>query len=244
MPQQQQSFEEKAKKILVVEDDADLADSIAMYLRMEGYEATVAGSALKCYVEADGSHFDLAILDLSLPDQDGLVLARYLRSNTRTIVLILTARTTLDDRRMGYEAGAHMFVAKPIDFAELADSIAYLLGTASGAGRSEEQAEQSNDAGNWQLLRVEAELVSPAGDRTRLTTKEWDLLVLLSERYNEVVPHERLLKALGYPLDEYGRRSVESILYRLRKKMAGTGGIPLRTFHGNGYGFMAPLVVS
>lgn len=240
MPEQQPKEENERKKILIVEDDADLAESIATYLALENYSVTVVGSAGKCYVAMEATAFRIAILDLSLPDQDGLVLARYLRSNTRTIVLMLSARSTLDDRRMGYEAGAHLFMAKPVDFAELASAVAKLIHTAS---EPDQAAPIEAAQGSWRLQQSDGNLISPAGEELHLTTKEWDLLKLLAMRNNEVVPRECLLKALGYPLDEYGHRSLESILYRLRKKGAATGGLPLRTSHGNGYGFMAPLVL-
>lgn len=243
MPEQLKTREEEPRKILVVEDDLDLGESIAKYLRLEGHLVTLVGTAGKCYVETDRTEFDLAILDLSLPDQDGLVLARYLRSNTRTTLLMLSARSTLDDRRMGYEAGAHLFVAKPVDFAELAGSVACLLGTRDASCREGTKPDGDVEEGGWQMRRTEGDLVSPSGERVRLTTKEWDLLELLAEHCNEVVPRERLVTAMGYAYDEYGQRSLESILYRLRRKTGPMGGTPLRTHHGSGYGFMAPLTV-
>jgi len=208
MAEQQPPTEKDALKLLIVEDDADLAQSLSMYMKLEGYAVTVVGTAGKCYVETDRMQFDLTILDLSLPDQDGLVLARYLRSNTRTLVLMLSARSTIDDRKMGYEAGAHLYIAKPVDLAELATSIATLISATSESLQAESRSDGEQEGG-WSLLRLENELVSPSGERTHLTTKEWELLKLLSESCNAAVPRKKLMTELEYPNTEYGHRALE-----------------------------------
>uniref|UniRef100_A4SD95 Two component transcriptional regulator, winged helix family n=1 Tax=Chlorobium phaeovibrioides (strain DSM 265 / 1930) TaxID=290318 RepID=A4SD95_CHLPM len=235
--------EKNGKSILIVEDDRDLAESMSIYLELEGYQVTTATNAISCYVELYNSTFDLALLDLSLPDQDGLVLVRYLRANTPTAIMALSARSTIDDRRMGYDAGAHVFIAKPVDFKELVQSIAALLDSMANDSQTREVAETEPQEEPWLMLRSDWDLVSPSGSHTHLTAKERDLIILFSARCNEMISREKILKALGYTNNEYGHRSLESILYRLRKKTSDTGTNPIKTFHGNGYGFMAPLVV-
>jgi len=235
--------EKNGKSILIVEDDRDLAESMNMYLELEGYQVTTATNAISCYVELYNSTFDLDLLDLSLPDQDGLILARYLRNNTQTAIMVLSARSTIEDRRMGYDAGAHVFIAKPVDFGELSGSIAALLDSMGKDSQTQQTAETEPQEERWLMLRSDWDLVSPSGAHARLTAKEWDLLVALSARCNKMVSRESILKTLGYTNNEYGHRSLESILYRLRKKTSDMGANPIKTFHGNGYGFMAPLVV-
>jgi len=113
----------------------------------------------------------------------------------------------------------------------------------TGTRAKTESRSDREQEGGWSLLRLESELVSHSGERTHLTTKEWELLKLLSENCNEAVPRKTLLTELEYPNTEYGHRALESILYRLRRKSAETGGLPLKTYHAGGYGFMAPLTV-
>lgn len=230
-------------RILIVEDDAHLAESLARYLGIEGYETVVAESAIKCYVSLDADPFDLVVLDLSLPDQDGLVLARYIRSNTNAAIIMLSARTAIDDRRMGYDAGAHLFLAKPIDFAEFTRSIEGTLHSRANEPQAVRTSAYEAIQESWVMLRGDWALMAPSGERAHLTSKEWDLLEVLSEESNEVVSREAILKTLGYPNNESGHHSLESTLYRLRKKTAEMGSQPIKTFHGNGYGFMAPLRV-
>lgn len=241
MPADDNTAEAQTLKILVVEDDADLGESIARYLKHEGHEVRVVGTAIKCYVALDASRFDLAVLDLSLPDQDGLILARYLRSNTRTAVLVLSARTTVEDRRMVYDAGAHLFIGKPVDFEQLGDAILHILDCAGEERDDNDPLPNEQHEGTWLMLQTDWDLVSPSGERAHLSAKEWDLMQVLANNANAVVSRESLVTALGYTHNEYGNRSLESILYRLRKKTAVMGNCPIKTYHGNGYGFMAPV---
>ncbi|MWV54397.1 response regulator transcription factor [Chlorobium phaeovibrioides] len=224
-----------SRGILIVEDDADLADSLAAYLRFDGYVVTVVGSAFACYRALGVTGYALAILDLSLPDQDGLVLAKYLRFNTSMRIIILTARTSIDDRAMGYDAGADEYFGKPVDFQEISAAVSRLL-MSSGA-------DDGVASHGWTLLNSTWELVSPMGDRYVLTSKEFSLVQALAVGIGVVVPHEELLRALGYTNDEYGRRSLETIMYRLRKKITQDDGIPIKTSHGSGYTFTAPLAL-
>ncbi|RTY39607.1 response regulator [Chlorobium phaeovibrioides] len=119
--------ERKGKSILIVDDDRDLAEGIAMYLEREGYQVTTVTEAISCYVAFHGASYDLTLIDPSLSDQDGLVLVRYLRINTRTAVMLFSARATIDDRRKAFGAGAHVFIPKPVAFGKRARAIADLL---------------------------------------------------------------------------------------------------------------------
>jgi len=232
-----------AKRIIIVEDDSDLRDSIIKYLRLKGYDVTGVGTALDFYAEVAADNYAVAILDLALPDQDGLVISQYIRSNTGMRILMLTARTSVEDRLAGYESGADVYLLKPVDFRELAASLENLF------GRLERDASSSitgnkMEKGYWRLNGEDWALESPEGDVMKMTSKEYQFLYALAEASGQIVSREELLKILGYALNESSNRSLESLVYRLRKKISPTLDTPIRTASGSGYTFTSPLQVS
>jgi DNA-binding response OmpR family regulator len=204
---------------------------------------TGVGTALDFYAEVAADNYAVAILDLALPDQDGLVISQYIRSNTGMRILMLTARTSVEDRLAGYESGADVYLLKPVDFRELAASLENLF------GRLERDASSSitgnkMEKGYWRLNGEDWALESPEGDVMKMTSKEYQFLYALAEASGQIVSREELLKILGYALNESSNRSLESLVYRLRKKISPTLDTPIRTASGSGYTFTSPLQVS
>ena len=109
--------------ILLVEDDTDLRESILRYLALAGLQAKGAASAKEFYLRLDQASFDVVILDIGLPDQSGFVLADYLRQNTGSGIIILTAHSAIQEKVQGYEAGADLYLVKPIEMEELSAAI-------------------------------------------------------------------------------------------------------------------------
>ncbi|KZK74265.1 MAG: transcriptional regulator [Pelodictyon luteolum] len=234
------------KKVLVVEDDCDLRESIIMYLQHHEVEVIGVGTAIDFYNEVKKGSYGLAILDISLPDQDGLVLARYLRANTRMRIIMLTARVALEDRLLGYESGADLYLSKPVDFRELLVSVQNLLTRFNDSHQGEltvETPPSELEADTWVLHRNSWELVLPDGATVQLTGKELEFLILLAGRHSGLVSRDRILQSLGYAKQESSHRALESLVYRLRKKISPTLETPIKTASGSGYSFSSHLLV-
>jgi len=155
---------------------------------------------------------------------------------------MLTARTSVEDRLAGYESGADVYLVKPVDFRELAASLESIF------GRLELDASSAitiNKAvkGHWRLNGEDWTLESPEGDLVKMTSKEYQFLYALAEASGHIVSREELLPILGYAINESANRSLESLVYRLRKKISTELDTPIKTASGSGYTFSAPIVI-
>jgi DNA-binding response OmpR family regulator len=239
----------ESKRIIVVEDDRDFRESMVEYLVLAGFDVTGVASALEFYQRISQQQYLMVILDIGLPDQNGLVLAEYVRNNTDMRIIMLTAQSSLDSKVTAYRSGADIYLVKPIDFAELAASLQSILGrldfppTKKQDTGTPEPAEE-REIIPWKLIRNEWRLCPPEGAAIKLTSKEFDLLELLASHPNKVVERHVLLKALDYDNDEFGNRALDALVHRLRRKKDGLNcRIPLKTAHGSGYGFSEPIII-
>ncbi|UZJ40445.1 response regulator transcription factor [Prosthecochloris sp. SCSIO W1101] len=238
-----------SKRIIIVEDDKDFRESMVESLVLSGFDVTGVASALEFYRELSTNKYLLAILDLGLPDQNGMILAQYIRSNTDMRIIVLTAQSSLDSRITAYQAGADIYLLKPVDFSELAASIHSILGRVdcqSFVSRKENDTEPdlNKETREWQLVRSDMYLHSPKHEIIKLSSKEFDLIEALASSSSKIVARQDLLNTLGYSNNKYGNRSLDVLIYRLRKKKAtGKTRIPIKTFHGSGYGFSAPIAI-
>ncbi|NTU59045.1 MAG: response regulator transcription factor [Chlorobiaceae bacterium] len=238
------------KKIIVVEDECDFRESLVEYLTLAGFDVTGTASALEFYQSIAQQQFPLVILDIGLPDQSGLVLAEYIRKNTDMRIVMLTAQSSLDSKITAYRSGADLYLIKPIDFAELTASLNSILGrleTSYSITRElihNEQEASPPKLTQWVLLRKDCTLFTPNGDKTTLTSKEFDLLDKLALTPNTLVERQTLLKTLDYDNDDLGNRALDALIHRLRRKKKELDfRIPIKTFHGSGYSFLAPIIV-
>jgi len=113
-------------RVLVVEDNQNLRESMAECLNLAGLTVSSVGSAAECYQALASSDWCVTVIDIGLPDQSGYVLVEYIRANTTMKVIILTARDAIDDRIKGYDSGADIYLVKPINCRELAAAIVSL----------------------------------------------------------------------------------------------------------------------
>ncbi len=239
------SFQEQGDvwKVILIEDDTDLRQSIAKYLQLDGIEVTGVSTAIEMYREISARSFEAAIVDLSLPDQHGLVIVEYLRQNTAMRIFVLTARTQLEDRLAAYRAGADLFLVKPVDFRELSASILSQICRTKDAHRSMPLVLPDNGKA-WRLQQATRELVSPDGVSVKLTTKEHRFLLDFVDNAGRAIPRDQLLTALEYQRNEYGNRSLDTLVSRLRKKALALGNFPLITDQGSGYTFTSSLLLA
>lgn len=232
-------------RVLVVEDNHDLRESVVECLTLAGLAAVGVGSASECYQALAGGDFNVALVDIGLPDQSGYVLAQYIRANTTLAVIILTARDALDDRVRGYDAGADLYLVKPVDSRELAAAVISL------AQRQQVRSEPLPAAlpaalpvaEAWSLHLGSWRLAAPNGTASDLTAKEMQFLELLAATPGRPVVRDTLLTKLYLRHDEYTSRSLDSLVRRLRAKVTADTGVPvpIKTAHAVGYCFSALL---
>jgi DNA-binding response OmpR family regulator len=222
--------------VLIVEDETDIAGLIKHTLERTGdADARVVGSgdlALKAVADRPA---DLIILDLNLPVVGGLEVCRILRSrpNTRRVpIIMLTARTSEDDRVYGLEHGADDYITKPFSLRELTARVRAVL----RRGRDDEERHGSYDG---ERLRVDFDAVSiiVEGEAVRLTRREFELLRYLVQNKDRVVSRDRLLERVWGYEKTVETRSVDVHVGRLRTKLR-TAGRQIETVIGLGYRFI------
>lgn len=216
-------------RILVIEDDEEIRDFIALELGYEGYEVLIESEGPAGLLAIRRHNPDLVILDWMLPGMDGLELCRRLRQTSDVPVLMLTARGQVLDRVAGLDAGADDYLAKPFDLVELLARIRAQL-------RKRQPRERTRfEVGNLSLDTVTRDV--RRGDRPiKLSVKEFDLLLFLMKHSPEVLTRERILDAVwGY--DFGGDANVLEVYIRYLRQKIEEKGEPrlLHTVRGVGY---------
>ncbi len=217
-------------RLLLIEDDAQLAGAIARGLEKAGFATDTVGNAEDGNAAVETTRFDSIILDLGLPDADGLSILKSMRDRgDATPILILTARDGLQDRVTGLNAGADDYLLKPFEMEELIARIKALLRRPGGA------LGMTLTAGNVSFDTVARE-VSIDGDAANFTHRELGVLELLMRRIGHVVPKNVIEEAI-YSFDkEVSSNSVEVAIHRVRKKLEKCGGtVAVHTVRGVGY---------
>lgn len=226
--------------ILLVDDDTDLRASLASYLTMAGFTVTGVGSCLECYAVLTKANFSVAIVDVTLPDQSGFVLAEYLRSNTGIKIIMLTALERVEDRVRGYTVGALNYFVKPVDAQELLAAVNSLVAD----DRQDRHGNIPSSAEVWHLYRQTWQLKTDDGAAIQLTLLELQLMEIFAAALGHVVSRKALLSGLYNRNDEHSGRALDSLIRRLRAKITVTGHTPpIRTAHAIGYCFSAPITV-
>jgi two-component system torCAD operon response regulator TorR len=227
-------------KIILVEDDHDLRQSLAEYLRLRNMRVTEAPSGIAFYKALLQERYDIAVLDVNLPDVSGFELARDLATQREMGIILLTARTGRDDRVRGYAEGADLYLTKPVDTEELALAILN-LGRRLRRGPLEAENAQSISPGGrpegaaWQLHRQTQMLRSPDTRSVKLSVREMILLEYLAARLAETVSRDLIMGLFGHaPIDPESRR-FDAFLARLRFKLKAAGmESPLQVVHSAG----------
>src|SRR5579872_1717824 len=230
--------------ILVVDDQQEICDVVKDYLTGEGYLVSTAhdGSAMRRVLGQ--AHIDLVILDLMLPGEDGLSLARELRSESGIGIIILTGRGETVDRIIGLEMGADDYLPKPFHLRELLARVKSVMRRAnSRTGEAATPGRSRARFSGWNLDLSSRELTSPGGEEVRLTTGEFDLLAAFVSNANQVLSRDRLLDLArnreAGPFD----RTIDVQVGRLRRKLEDDPQNPtlIKTVRGSGYIF-TPVV--
>ena len=220
------------RRVLVVEDERTIAESIAARLRAEGFTADLAHDGPAAVAAARLLRPDLVILDVMLPGFDGLEVCRRIQAERSVPVLMLTARDDETDLLVGLAVGADDYLTKPFSMRELAARVQVLLRRVERARRVADDPEAAPIVlGDLEINRAERR-VRRGGDEVHLTPTEFDLLVYFASRPRAVLPRERLLAEVWGWADASGTRTVDSHVKALRRKL---GADLIRTVHGIGY---------
>ena len=236
----------KTASILVVDDDQRLCDLLKRYLGREGFRVNSVLSAadMRRYIEQDMP--DLILLDLMLPDDDGLSLARELRVHPDLGIIILTGKGETVDKIVGLEIGADDYLAKPFQNRELLARIRSVLRRLSvnrTKNRIHEPGAYALRFSGWTLNLATHELISPQGKKVHLTTNEFRLLTIFVKSSNRVMNRDRILDMLSEREWNPDDRSIDVLVGKLRKKLGldSNGNEFIKTIRGEGYIFTAKV---
>ena len=225
-------------RALIVDDDVPIRELMIDYLARFSIHASgvTDGAAMRQALQAE--HFDVVVLDLMLPGEDGLSLCRWLRAESDIPILMLTARCEPTDRIIGLELGADDYMAKPFEPRELVARIQTILRRVRD-DRTEQRANIRFDT--WRLNSVLRQLIAADGLVVPLSNAEFRLLWVFIERPRRVLSREQLLDAARGRSIEAFDRSIDLLVSRLRQKLGDDPKAPqlIKTVRGEGYLFDA-----
>ena len=213
--------------VLLVEDEENLASLVTAYLQREGYVVVAVSTGADALRVLAAEPVRLVVLDLNLPDMDGLDVCRQIRTRSTVPVVMLTARDEQSDRRAGLDVGADDYMGKPFSPQELVARMKAVL------RRSETHEEEELLVLGDVVVKRAAREVAVAGETVELRPKEFDLLAYLIQNQGVVASRDLLLERVwGYDY-EGGTRTIDVHVAQLRRKLARPGLI--RTVRGSGY---------
>lgn len=222
---------------LLVEDDIDILELVTQYLQGYGMAVTAVSSARQMDEAMKRQTFDVVLLDLMLPDANGLELCRQLRARSLMPVIMLTAQGDPVSRVVGLEIGADDYIGKPFEPRELVARIHAVLRRLSPAHREDKTGSSVVMFQGWMFDRLRRQLTSPDGVVVHLSAAEFRLLSVLVDRAEAVLSREQLIELTVTPGVLVNDRSVDLTVSRLRQKLRDSSGMPslIRTVRGEGY---------
>ncbi|HET9024264.1 MAG TPA: response regulator [Burkholderiaceae bacterium] len=235
-------------KVLIVDDDAEIRSVLTTYLGSHDYEAVAVDSGAAMRAALQSSIPDVVLLDLSLPGEDGLSLARYLRERHSVGIIMITGASDTVDRIIGLEVGADDYIGKPFDPRELRARIRSVMRRLQPAAADTGRATNPRLAIGRCTVDVAArQLFDRGGAEVALTAMEFDLLKAFLDHPNQVLSRDRLLTLTRNREWEPFDRSIDIRITRLRRKIEDDPENPraIRTVRGAGYMYVpAPLAVA
>lgn len=222
-------------RVLVIEDEFALCEALVAYLNIEGMQAHGAGSLTQAQAWLDGHSPHVLLLDLGLPDGDGLDWLSQRQDLRDKGVIITSARSDSLSRVSGIRAGADVYLVKPVLPEEVVSLIQNLM-----------RRLRPHPAEGWLLDGKSWRLLAPGGQALKLTHSEHVLLLRLAQASGQPVSKEELVLSLGHAPEQYDYRRLEILIRRLRNKAEDAWGqpLPLETAHRRGYSFAASIRVS
>jgi len=234
-----------AHHILIVDDDEFVRALIATHLENEGYEVSLAGSGEEMFDLMGANEFDLVLLDLGLPDEDGLVLARKLRARSGIPLMILTGRRELDDRLAGLDVGADDYLTKSVNPEEFLLRVRNLLNRSGGGTIAPVSSKDKSliRFRGWTIDLDGHSLTSPDDEEVAVTPVELKLLSVLAKAPGRALSRDTLLDAISGYDEAPSDRMIDAFISRIRKKIEANPKKPeiIVTITGVGYRFDAKV---
>jgi two-component system OmpR family response regulator len=237
--------------ILVVDDEARIRTMLRRYLEGEGFKVSEAGDGVAMRKAFEAAPVDLVLLDLMMPGEDGLTLARHIRQRAQTPIIMLTGKGDLIDRVAGLEAGADDYVAKPFHLREILARIRTVMRRVqapapTAAPAATPVAEPGGEVlhfPGWEMDLLRRELRRAGGEAVSLTSAEFELLRVFATHPNRVLNRDQLMEQIkGREWEAYDR-AIDTQIVRLRKKVEADPANPtlIKTVRGAGYVFAAAV---
>lgn len=220
-------------RIAIVDDIPELREDVHDLLTAAGHEVAAAMDGRSLDDLLSRFPAEIVILDIGLPGENGLHIARRLRADQPELgIIMLTGRSALTDRLAGHREGADHYLCKPVEPEEL------LLVVSALARRL-----RTDPPSGWALDASGLRLIAPCGQTTPLTTSEVRVLEVIARSPHRQGNRRQLVEALGFAWESYDERRLEAIMSRLRRKLSTSLGreAPLRALRGKGYGFVEAL---
>jgi two-component system phosphate regulon response regulator OmpR len=226
-----------AVRVLVVDDDPSIREMLAEYLGEHGYAVALAASGTAMRAERERARPAVVLLDIGLPGEDGLTLARYVREHYDIGIIMVTGASDVVDRVAGLEVGADDYIAKPFDPRELRARLKSVLRRLEKAPAQAAPRDARVSIGSCRLDLKSHTLSDARGRDVPITSMEFDLLKALVERPNQVLTRDQLLNLTRNREWEPFDRSIDIRITRLRRKVEDDPARPriIRTVRGAGY---------
>lgn len=236
---------EMTKAVLIVDDERDLLNSLGRYLGNHGFSVYPAETGLEGRQILLEGRIDIVVLDVLLPDINGLDFLREMRRTSNVPVIMLTGRGEEMDRIVGLEVGADDYVAKPFSPRELLARMGAVLRRAELAGRGAEHAEPERVGrfADWSIDVARRRLISPQGEDIKLSAGEFDVLMILARNAQVPLTREQILEQLGEDATQVFDRTIDTRVARLRRRIELDPKNPqfVKTERGSGYMFAEPV---
>ncbi len=225
--------------LLIVEDDREISALVARYLKQNDMRVSLAADGREMDRILADSRVDLIVLDINLPQEDGLTICRRLRTQSLVPILMLTAKGEEIDRIIGLEMGADDYLPKPFNPRELLARIRAILRRRASSAEQPGEAARAFAFAGWRMDLALRQLQSPAGIKVTLTGAEFDLLHAFCERPGRVLSRDQLLDLTQGRTSAPFERSIDVLVSRLRQKIEGDRKDPefIKTIRSGGYLF-------
>ena len=219
-------------KILLCEDDENLGMLLREYLQAKGYETDLFADGDAGYKAFLKEKYDICILDVMMPKKDGFTLAKEIKdANAEMPIVFLTAKTLKEDVFEGFKIGADDYITNPFSMEELTFRIEAILRRVQGKKPSDETILK---LGHY-TFDTQKQILARGDEKTKLTTKESELLTLLYQHANEVLQRDFALKTIWIDDNYFNARSMDVYITKLRKHLKDDEDVEILNVHGKGY---------
>jgi two-component system, OmpR family, response regulator len=231
--------------LLLVEDDPEIGELISLYLANHHMDVRVVANGADMDAAFKQAAYDLLLLDLNLPGEDGLSICRRVRSERQLPIIILTAQAEDVDKILGLEMGADDYIVKPFNSRELLARIrAVMRRSEKPASIEDKAAGQAYLFSGWRVDLFTRQVIAPCGMKIAMTGAEFDLLHAFCENPNRILTREQLINMTHGPTSGPYERSIDVLVSRLRQKIEADAKKPamIQTVRSEGYMFAVKVV--